>query len=324
MKKYMCFSQDEKAEIIDLVNKSNLRANRTNKELGIPKRTFYNWYARYLEQGYDGLAPKAQGRRQTWNKIPQHQQNQVVEEALLHTESSSKELVTHIIDEHKWFISESSVYRILKERGLITAPAHIVLAAADEFERKTFSHFKIINWGWYYLITVMDDYSRYIIHWELCKNMEVGDVRLAVDQAMLRAGLNKNNAPTLLSDNGPCFVAKDLEKYLKKVQGIKPIHGRACQPQTQGKIERYHRTMKNVVKLDNYFFPEELVKAIETFVNHCNYYRYHESLSNSTPADAYFGRAQNILKERRKIKEETTAERRKIYTKEKLELQLAN
>jgi putative transposase len=333
MKKYMRFSQDEKAEIIDLTDKSELGVNRTLKELGIPKRTFYNWYARYLEQGYDGLAPKAKGRRQTWNKIPQHQQNQVVEEALLHTESSSRELATHIVDEHKWFISESSVYRILKERGLITAPAHIVLAAADEFKKKTvrvnqmwqtdFSYFKIINWGWYYLITVMDDYSRYIVYWELCKNMEAGDVRLAVDQAMLRAGLNKNNAPTLLSDNGPCFIAKDLEKYLKEVQGINPIHGRACHPQTQGKIERYHRTMKNVVKLDNFFFPEELVKAIETFVNHYNYHRYHESLNNLTPADVYFGRAQKILQERRKIKEETIAARRKNYIKEKLELQLA-
>ena len=87
--------------------------------------------------GYDGLAPKARGRHQTWNKIPPEQQRQVIEEALEHEELSSRELTFHIIDQHKWFISESSVYRILKRAGLITSPAHIILSAADEFENKT-------------------------------------------------------------------------------------------------------------------------------------------------------------------------------------------
>jgi putative transposase len=133
----MRFSQQEKYEIIKLVDGSDLSANRTLKGIGIHKRTFYNWYKRYLEGGYDGLASKAKGRQQTWNKIPSQQQDQVIEEALQHVELSSRELSYHIIDQHKWYISESSVYRILKRAGLITAPAYIVLSAADEFEKKT-------------------------------------------------------------------------------------------------------------------------------------------------------------------------------------------
>ena len=135
-RRYMRFSQQEKYDIIHMVDRSDLSANRTLKELGLHKRTYYNWYARYLEDGYDGLAPRAKGRRQTWNKIPHKERSWVVEQALEHPELSSRELAVHIVDHHKWYISESSVYRILKERGLITAPAHILLSASDEFKDK--------------------------------------------------------------------------------------------------------------------------------------------------------------------------------------------
>ena len=181
----MRFTQQEKYEIIKLVDQSDLSANRTLKELGIHRRTFYNWYKRYQENGYDGLAPKQPGRRQIWNKIPPEQQAIVIDQALEHETLSCRELAFHIVDHHKWFISESSVYRILKRANLITAPAHIVLAASDEFENKTtrvnemwqtdFTYFKIVGWGWYYLSTVLDDYSRYILSWDLRDGMTTSD-----------------------------------------------------------------------------------------------------------------------------------------------------
>jgi len=318
----MRFSQQEKYEIIKLVDGSDLSANRTLKELGIHKRTFYNWYNRYLEGGYDGLAPKAKGRQQTWNKIPPEQQNQVIEEALEHEELSSRELAFHIVDQHKWYISESSVYRILKRAGLITAPAHIVLSAADEFEKKTkrinemwqtdFTYFKIVGWGWYFLSTVLDDYSRFIISWDLRSQMTSKDVMPSLDKALHFAGLTQDTAPLLLSDNGKCYVSSELKGFLFK-RGIKPINGKPCHPQTQGKIERYHRTMKNVIRLDNYYSPDDLIHAISEFVEYYNNNRYHESLKNLTPADVYFGRNKEILRERLRIKEKTLKERRENY-----------
>jgi putative transposase len=328
----MRFSQQEKYEIIQLVDGSDLSANRTLKELGLHKRTYYNWYKRYLRDGYDGLAP-AKGRTQIWNKIPLVERKNVVEEALEHPELSSRELSAHIIDEHKWFISESSVYRILKANGLITAPAHIVLSAADEFVNKTkrvnemwqtdFTYFKIIGWGWYFLSTVLDDYSRFILAWDLRPNMTSEDVKPSVSKAIEFAGLTKESAPRLLSDNGKCYLSNDLRNFLKS-EGIKPINGKPCHPQTQGKIERYHRTMKNVVKLDNYYSPGELEIALEEFVNHYNNKRYHESLNNLTPADVYFGRAQSILMERSRIKEITIKNRKQNYIKEQLKFVLSN
>jgi len=316
----MRFTQQEKHEIIRLVEGSDLSVNRTLKELGIYKRTYYNWYRRYLEGGDDGLASRAIGRHQTWNKISPEQESRVVEEALEHEDFSSRELAFHIIDQHRWYISESSVYRILKRNGLITAPAHILLSAADEFENKTtrvsemwqtdFTFFKIVGWGWYYLSTILDDYSRYILSRDLRSNMTARDVMPSMDEALRFTGISKENAPRLLSDNGSCYVPGELKSFLRS-KGIEPINGKPLHPQTQGKIERYHRTMKNVTRLDNYYSPEDLKEAIDQFVDYYNNRRYHESLQNLTPADVYFGTGEKILKERQRIKQQILRDRRK-------------
>ena len=95
--------------------------------------------------------------------------------------------------------------------------------------------------------------------------------------------------------------------------GYGQVFGAPYHPQTQGKIERYHRTMKNVIKLEKYFTPEQLRNNIEAFVDYYNNRRYHESLDNLTPADVYFGRGEKILKTRSKTKRKTIALRRKDY-----------
>lgn len=325
----MRFTQSEKHEIIQLVEGSSIGVNQTLKEIGIHKRTFYNWYKLYQAGGFDALASQGQksGERRIWNKIPQEEKDRVVEVALEKPELSSREIACYITDNYKRFISESSVYRILKQRGLITAPAFILTSASSSFKDKTarvnemwqtdFTYFKIIGWGWYYLSTVLDDYSRKIIAWDLCKNMSAPDVQQTVNKALYLTGLSKKNAPRLLSDNGSCYVSSELKEFLK-AKGIKSIHGRPCHPQTQGKIERYHRTMKNVVKLDHYYSPEELERAIEKFVNYYNSERYHESINNLRPDDVFYGQAERILQRREKTKQRTIELRRKNYLKEKL------
>ena len=180
-----------------------------------------------------------------------------------------------------------------------------------------FTYFKIVGWGWYYLSTILDDYSRYIVHWELCREMKASDVERTVERALAAAGLKNGQRPKLLSDNGSCYISADLKTYLKSKK-ISPIHGRVHHPQTQGKIERYHRSMKNVVKLDNYYCPEELIAALEKFVNYYNHQRYHESLDNVTPADVYFGKREKILQRREKIKAQNMNYRRALYFTEKL------
>jgi putative transposase len=322
----MRLSQSEKMEIIRLVEASEVSANRTLKELGIGKSTYYAWYNRYLQGGFDALGPSKRNQNRIWNKIPQKEKNRVVEIAIDRPELSSRELAWHITDSRKRYISESSVYRILKERGLITAPAHILMIASNEFKTKTtrvnemwqtdFTYFKIIGWGNYYLCTVLDDFSRFIIAWDLKENMKAEDARQTVDKAIYYSGISSEQMPKLLSDNGSCFIAHEFRDYLKE-RGIKQINGKPLHPQTQGKIERYHRTMKNVVKLDHYYSPEELKRALEEFIHRYNYERYHEALDNITPADVRFGKAEKIKAARKKIKLSTIKKRKEEYAKQK-------
>ena len=147
--------------------------------------------------------------------------------------------------------------------------------------------------------------------------MKSEDVERTVGQALLKTRLSQHQRPKLLSDNGSCYLAAELKEYLRS-NGIDPVHGRSCHPQTQGKIERYHRSLKNVVRLEHYYCPQELTTALSRFVHHYNYRRYHESLDNVTPADVYFGRKEKILKKREKIKEQTMLLRREIYQSGKL------
>ena len=99
--------------------------------------------------------------------------------------------------------------------------------------------------------------------------------------------------PRLLSDNGPSYIAGELAEYIE-ANKMSHVRGAPMHPQTQGKIERWHQTLKNRILLENYFLPGDLEAQIEAFVEHYNNHRYHESLNNVTPADAYFGRASAI------------------------------
>jgi len=320
----MHYRQTEKYEIIQLVEQSDLGVCRTLKELKVNKTTFYNWYNSYVENGYAGLARKPSKRSGTWNRINSQDRDKVVEIALEKPELSSREIAWYITDNYNYYISESSVYRILKANGLISTPSFRIMSASDSFHDKTtavnqmwqtdFTYFKIFGWGWYYLSTILDDYSRYIVTWKLCTSMKAEDVKDTLDEALLGTNITDNTRPKLLSDNGSCYISNELADYLK-VKDMKHVRGRPLHPQTQGKIERYHRSMKNVIKLDNYFSPGQLDLKLTEFVHYYNYERYHESLQNVTPAEVYYGQAERKLKQREMTKNRTLKARKKQYQK---------
>ena len=133
----MRYSQAEKMEVIRLVEESALSVKRTLEELDIPRSTFYGWYRRYTEDGYNGLSDGKPQPKKFWNRIPEVVKDQVVEIALDRPEQSPRELAWHITDTYSYYISESSVYRILKSYDLITSPAYIVVSAADRFKDPT-------------------------------------------------------------------------------------------------------------------------------------------------------------------------------------------
>ena len=276
----------------------------------------------YQTGGPEALEDRPSRPDRVWNRIPDNVRGEIVQLALEEPELSPRELATRFTDAKSYFVSEASVYRLLKAHDLIASPAWIVMKAADEFKDKTtapnqlwqtdFTYLKVIGWGWFYLSTILDDFSRYIIAWKLCSTMKAGDVTETLDLALQASGLDRGRVvsrPRLLSDNGPSYVSSDLADWLEK-QNIDHVRGAPCHPQTQGKIERWHQTLKNRILLENYYLPGELEAKIDAFVDHYNHRRYHESLSNLTPADVYFGRGQAILLQRERIKRDTIRNRR--------------
>ena len=318
----MRYPASEKLEIIRTVEGSHLPTKQTLDMLGIPRSTFYRWYDLYLEDGLDGLSDKSPSPKSVWNRIPDDRRDDLIEFALEHEALTARELAVKYTDEKRYYVSESSAYRILKEADLITAPDYVVIKAAEEFKDKTtainqmwqtdFTYFKIIGWGWYYLSTILDDYSRYIIAWKLCSTMRASDVTETIELALAASGCDQaivQHKPRLLSDNGSCYISGELAEWMQK-QEMEHIRGAPFHPQTQGKIERWHQTMKNRILLENYYLPGNLEQQIGAFVDHYNNHRYHESLNNVTPADVYFGRDKDILREREKIKKQTIQYRR--------------
>jgi putative transposase len=318
----MRYPASEKLEIIRLVEQSRLPVRRTLEQLGIPRPTFYRWYAHYRAGGPEALPDRPSKPDRVWNRIGDEVRGKIIELALEQTELSPRELAVTFTDTQNYFVSEASVYRLLKAHDLIASPAFIVVKAADEFHSKTtgpnqlwqtdFTYLKVIGWGWMYLSTILDDYSRYVIAWKLCTSMQVSDVTDTLNLALAASGCasaNVQHKPRLLSDNGPSYIAADLAKWLSR-RNIEHIRGAPCHPQTQGKIERWHQTLKNRILLENFYLPGDLERQVGAFIEHYNNRRYHESLGNVTPADAYRGRAQTILRERENIKRKTIQERR--------------
>ena len=321
----MRYPASEKLEIIRLVEQSHLPVKRTLAKLGIPRATFYRWYDRYQAGGPEALDDRSPRPDRVWNRIPDTVREKIKNLALEESALSPRELAVRFTDTESYFVSEASVYRLLKALDLIASPAFIVVKAANEFKDKTtkpnqmwqtdFTYLKVIGWGWYYLSTILDDFSRFIIAWKLCTSMTAEDVTATLDLALKASGLDRVTGvhrPRLLSDNGSSYVSADLAEWLDR-EDMDHVRGAPYHPMTQGKIERWHQTLKNRILLENYYLPGNLEAEIGAFVADYNHRRYHESLGNLTPADVYFGRGQTILIERERIKRQTIASRRLLH-----------
>jgi putative transposase len=232
----MRYPASEKIEIIRLVEQSHLSVRETLGKIGIPRATFYRWYDLYQIGGPEALEDHRPQPKRVWNRIPDEVRKQITQLALDEPELSPRELAVRFTDTHRYFVSEASVYRLLKAQDLITSPAFIVMKAADEFKDKTtapnqlwqtdFTYLKVTGWGWFYLSTVLDDFSRYILAWKLCSTMKAGDVTDTLELAMQASGLEQATVvhrPRLLSDNGSSYISADLASWLdgKSMQHVR-------------------------------------------------------------------------------------------------------
>jgi putative transposase len=250
----MRYSGAEKYEIIRLVDESNQSIKQTLARLDIRKSTFYGWLKRYQAGGVEALEDRKPSPGTAWNKLPDDEQTALLDMALEKPDLSPRELAVTHTDEQSSFVSESTVYRLLKAHDLITSPAYILMEAADRFQHSTarvnemwhtdFTYCKVVGWGWYYLSSVLDDFWRFIIAWRHCTTMSATDVSDTLDEAPRFTGFDQvrvKHTPRFLSDNGPSYISSELADYLDE-QELNHTRGRPYHPQTQGRIERWHRS----------------------------------------------------------------------------------
>jgi len=311
----------EKATILAKVESQSRDKRQMLAELGVPRSTYYRW-----RQGQ----PDPGNRRRPWNQVTSDEDHRILAVARESPELSSRQLSAWITDNEGFAVSESTVYRILRREGLVKRQ-EVQIAAAKEYHTKTTrphqmwatdaSYFRVVSWGYYYLVTVMDDYSRFILAWKLQRDMSTDSLIEVVQEAVDATGMTDvpvEDRTKLLSDNGAGYVSRAFRTYLRLV-GIGHILAAPFHPQTNGKVERYQQSLKREVNQLPYELPSQLEKAIADFVDYYNYRRYHKALGDVTPADVLYGRREQILKRRKEVQIQTV-KRRRDYNQTQKEL----
>ena len=315
-------NKETKRAVLRAVERSPFTVRDTLHKFDVPESTYYRWKKAYQARGDPGLVDKSSYKGRVWNQILDRERDDILTLAVEFPEKSSRELAVHLGDHGVFTVSESTVYRVLKRAGLIFARPPRTFSASSEYSYKPkrineqwqtdASYFKALNWGWYYLISVLDDKSRKILAWRLQASMTAPDFSQVIEEACEFAevdDMDDDKKPRIVSDRGSALMSGELADYLE-IKGIYHIFASPYHPQTNGKIERYHRSLKERVNLNVYETPSEIEEEIETFIEWYNRRRYHEALGNVTPDDGYFGRKEKILKKRAELKRRTIENRK--------------
>ncbi len=316
-------SAQEKLEIIRGVEGSGLPVQAALARVEVPPSTYYRWRRKFRMGGTGSLQDHSPYKGRVWNQLLPEERERILELAMRYTEWSARELVCHLTDHSGFSISESTVFRVLKKQGWVKPRELRTFPAGPEYRIKTqrpnqqwqtdATYLHVKHWGWYYLISVLDDYSRRILAWRLQQDMRTESFSEVVELACEATGMHaipKWSRPKLLTDNGSALISEAFDVYLEaKVLGhilAAPYH-----PQTNGKTERYHRSCKEQVNLLVHETPGALETEIGRFIEFYNTRRYHEGIGNVTPVDVYFGRRDEIQTRGKALKLKTVRRRKR-------------
>jgi RNA-directed DNA polymerase len=312
-------TDERRREIVELVSRSPHTVAATVAEIGISTSSYYRWRARLQAKR------SVPGKRAVWNALRPQEHQVVMYWALEKPGLRCRELAFWLCDHANCSVSESTVRRLLKAHGLLAQRAPEQEPAAKEWRHKTrrinqlwqsdATRFFVPGWGHWWLVSVLDDYSRRILAWDLAPDVQTTSLADVIQQAVERTGLITAppvEKPALLTDNGSGYISRAMQDFLRAHE-MRHLRARSHHPQTIGKIERMHRTLKDEVTLVVEMSPGQLKVAIGRFVDYYNCERYHEALKNVTPDDVWFGRREEILARRRALKIRTLVARREHY-----------
>ncbi len=293
--------------IVDFVRcwseKTGISGGRFTGWLGITASKFYDWRERYGQANeHNAWVP-----RDFW--LEDGEKQAIIDFHLKHPLEGYRRLAFMMLDADVVAVSPSSVWRVLKLAGLLSKWQGKRSSKGTGFEQppKPHQHWHIdvsyinISSTFYYLCSVLDGYSRFLVHWDLRESMREADIEIILERAKERYPEAK---PRIISDNGPQFIAKDFKEFVR-ISGMTHVRTSPFHPQSNGKIERWHKSLKReCIRPGTPLTPEDARRLIQRYVDHYNTGRLHSAIGYVTPNDMLAGRQKEIHAERdRKLEE---------------------
>lgn len=296
------FSGREKEEIMRVVEitskRSEFRTKDTLMLLGISYSRYIRWKKRkemgQLEDRYRALPQLRKATEEEIEKVKAY--------ALSNPKEGYRRLAWMMVDEDIAYLTPSMVYKILKEANLLSRWKRSQRIGGYNYKPKrpdeqwhTDIMYIYIKGRWYFFVGVLDSYSRFMVHWDLLMSMDQRSIKGVIEEALER---NKGKIPRIVHDNGSQFISKEWRKLMKEY-GLEDIRTRKNHPESNGKIERFHRNLREGIsekEIKDYW---QALKVIEEYVKYYNEKRLHAGIRYLRPADYYRGNPEERLKERR-------------------------
>lgn len=275
-------------------DRTDIKAAKMIKQIGITRSKFYDWKVRYGKiNEHNGWTP-----RDFW--LTEFERQAIIEYYHDNPLEGYRRLCYMMMDEDIVAVSPSSVYRVLSNAGLLSkwnnkpskkGTGFVQPLKAHEHWHIDISYINICG-TFYYMCSIMDGFSRYIVHWEIREAMKESDVEIILQRAREKF---PDARPQIISDNGPQFIAKDFKEFIR-VSGMTHVKTSPYYPQSNGKLERYHKTIKgDCIRVNTPLSLSDAQRLVTDFVDHYNNRRLHSAIDYITPGDKLCGRSEAIL-----------------------------
>ena len=321
------FSAQVKQEVLDLVALTRVRTGWTLErilgKLALSRSRYHSWQRRARREK---LEDSATVKSESLDQLLSEEKHSVIAYALAHPRDGYRRLAWQMIDEDVAFLSPSSVYRVLNEADLLSRWKRSTRIGdpppkptrTNERWHTDIMYLRVED-SWFFLVTVIDAYSRYVVHWDLLASMTAADVRLVIQEALERSRMATALVkPQIVSDNGSQFTSKDFKQLVRQFE-LKHIRIRTYHPESNGVIERYHRTTREEIGEEELRNLSHAREIIAKWVKHYNERRLHAGIGYMEPVVYYSGDPEE-RKACRAAKLRAAREKRRRINVERLQL----